>query len=125
MLCKWSPVVTKMPGIFHRRLTLALLSAVTLQLFVTDGALAEPSARHFNLQSGQQTGELRCPLKPSAGQRHTPPLEELEPPDAEELDQIGALLNSTSRTAERLDTYGTIPKRIAIWGDSSLISSAS
>ena len=120
MLCTWSPVVTKMPGIFHRRLTLALLSAVTLQLFVTDGALAEPSARHFNLQSGQQTGELRCPLKPSAGQRHTPPLEELEPPDAEELDQIGALLNSTSRTAERLDTYGTIPKRIAIWGDSHL-----
>jgi len=115
MLCTWFPVVTKMSGILHRRLTLALLSAVTVQLFITDSALAESSARHFTLQSGQQTGELRCPLKPSAGQRHTPPIEELEPPDAEELDQIGALLSSPSRTAERIDTSGAIPKRIAIW----------
>lgn len=120
MLCTWSPVATDMLRILHRRLTLALLSAVTLQLLIMDGAIAEPSARHFNLQSGQHVGELRCPLKPSAGQRRTPPLDELEPPDAEELDQIGALLSTPSRAAERLDTSGSIPKRIAIWGDSHL-----
>ena len=81
-----------MPSILHRRLTLALLSAMAWQLFMVDSAMAQLSARYFNLQSGQQVGELRCSPKPSAGQRHTPPLEALEPPDAEELDQIGALL---------------------------------
>ena len=120
MLCTWFPAVTEMPRILHRRLTLALLSAVTVQLFITGSAMAELSARQFNLQSGQQAGELRCPAKTSAGQRHTAPLEELEPPDAEELDQIGALVSAPSASAERLDTSGTIPKRIAIWGDSHL-----
>jgi hypothetical protein len=91
-----------------------------LQLFIADSAIAQSSARQFSLQSGQHASELRCPAKSSTGQRHTPPPEDLEPPDAEELDQIGALLSAPSRTAERLDTSGTIPKRIAIWGDSHL-----
>ncbi len=120
MLCTWFPAVTEMPQFLHRRLTLALLFAVALQLFIVDSAIAQSSARQFSLQSGQHASELRCPLKPSTGQAHTPPLEALEPPDAEELDQIGALLSKPSRTAERLDTSGTIPKRIAIWGDSHL-----
>lgn len=120
MLCTWFPVVIEMAEIVYRRRVLALLAAVTFQLSVTDGASAETSARHFNLQSGQQTSDLRCPPKPTAGQRHNPPLEELEPPDAEELEQIGALLNSPIRSAERLDALGPIPRRIAIWGDSHL-----
>ncbi len=120
MLCTWFPAVTEMPRTLHRRLTLALLFAVALQLFIVDSAIAQSSARQFSLQSGQHASELRCPLKPSNGQRHTPPPEDLEPPDAEELDQIGALLSKPSRTAERLDTSGTIPKRMAIWGDSHL-----
>jgi hypothetical protein len=109
-----------MPRTLHRRLTLALLFAVALQLFIVDSAIAQSSARQFSLQSGQHASELRCPSKSSTGQRHTPPPEDLEPPDAEELDQIGALLSKPSRTAERLDTSGSIPKRIAIWGDSHL-----
>jgi hypothetical protein len=109
-----------MPRTLHRRLTLALLFAVALQLFIVDSAIAQSSARQFSLQSGQHASELRCPSKSSTGQRHTPPPEDLEPPDAEDLDQIGALLSAPSRTAERLDTSGTIPKRIAIWGDSHL-----
>jgi hypothetical protein len=120
MLCTWFPVVTDMPRILHRRLTLALLSAVALQLFIADSAIAQPGARQFSLQSGQHAGELRCPSKDSTGQRHAPPIEDLEPPDAEELDQIGALLSSLSRPAERLDMSSAIPKRIAIWGDSHL-----
>jgi len=120
MLCTWFPAVTEMPRTLHRRLTLALLFAVALQLFIVDSAIAQSSARQFSLQSGQHASELRCPSKASTGQRHTSPPEDLEPPDAEELDQIGALLSAPSRTAERLDTSGTIPKRIAIWGDSHL-----
>jgi len=120
MLCTWFPAVTEMPRTLHRRLTLALLFAVALQLFIVDSAIAQSSARQFSLQSGQHASELRCPSKSSTGQRHTPPPEDLEPPDAEDLDQIGALLSAPSRTAERLDTSGTIPKRIAIWGDSHL-----
>ena len=120
MPCTWFPVVTEMPRTLHRRLTLALLFSVTLQLFIADSAIAQPSARQFSLQSGQHAGELRCPSKASTGQHRAPPIEDLEPPDAEELDQIGALLSAPSRTAERLDTSVSIPKRIAIWGDSHL-----
>jgi hypothetical protein len=120
MLCTWFPAVTEMRQAVYWRLMPALLSAVALYGLMSERAIAEPSARHFNLQSGQQVGDVRCPIKPSAGQRRPPPIEELEPPDAEELDQIGALPRASNPTPERLDESAPIPRRIAIWGDSHL-----
>lgn len=81
---------------------------------------AQTANRHISLDNGKRATELHCPAKAPAGQRRVAPAEALEPPDAEELDQIGALLDTMRRHSPRLDEPGLIPRRIAIWGDSHL-----
>ena len=94
--------------------------AVVCTLLLCHSALAQPSHRHFSLESGKQLAELRCPQKSNTTVKRSTPAEELEPPDAEELDQISQLLGSINASPEHLDPSAPIPRRIAIWGDSHL-----
>ncbi|MFM7484763.1 MAG: GDSL-type esterase/lipase family protein [Burkholderiaceae bacterium] len=102
------------------RYLLARCFAVALALPLCHSALAQSGHRHFNLESGKQVAELRCPQKSNALPRRSAPAEALEPPDAEELDQISVLLGSVTANPAQLDPLAPIPRRIAIWGDSHL-----
>jgi hypothetical protein len=105
---------------------LASLAAATVAIVLLVSSAAQAQApipqshRHFSLENGNTVADLRCPLKSNAGQRRSTTGDELEPPDAEELDQIGALIGGLGHSVERLDESGPIPRRIAIWGDSHL-----
>ena len=94
--------------------------AVTCTLLLCHSALAQSGPRHFNLESGKQLAELHCPQKSNAPPKRSSPAEELEPPDAEELDQISVLLGGINASAPHLDPSAPIPRKIAIWGDSHL-----
>ena len=106
----------------HLHLYGRLLTALSVLLLwlSPELAYAQTASRHVSLDNGKHTTDLRCPAKAPAGQRRVAPAEALEPPDAEELDQIGALLETMQRPLPRLDEPGLIPRRIAIWGDSHL-----
>ena len=106
----------------HLHLYGRLLTALSVLLLwlPPELAYAQTASRHVSLDNGKRTTDLRCPAKAPAGQRRVAPAEALEPPDAEELDQIGALLETMQRPLPRLDEPGLIPRRIAIWGDSHL-----
>lgn len=104
----------------RQRALFAALCTTALALLVSGTALAQANHRQFSVESGTLPGELRCPVKSSPIQRRGAAVEELEPPHAEELDQISALLGSFSRSPVPLDLSAPIPRRIALWGDSHL-----
>ncbi len=85
---------------------------------------AQESVRHFSFQNGNQTDELRCPTRAHAAPARGVAHDEFEPPDAEELDQLGIRLVAPARAAPMQTVPATaaesIPRRIAIWGDSHL-----
>lgn len=87
---------------------------------------AQEVARRYSFQNGTETKELRCPARARLAPSRSPADEELEPPDAEELDELGILATNITRGDQTLTPTPTIPpsqtlpRRIAIWGDSHL-----
>ena len=94
-------------------------------------ALAVEPGRHFFFQQGSVVGDLQCPVKnkinPTPLQQNKDPL---EPPDAEELDELGILTTrlgktvvptpETTQIAPATGSTRTPAKRVGIWGDSHL-----
>jgi lysophospholipase L1-like esterase len=109
---------------------LLLLTIVCLP----SASLAIESGRHFIFQQNSVVGDLQCPAKNKANPVPSPQNKDiLEPPDAEELDELGILttrLGSPGRQSP--DTLQSAPvvtrpgitrsqaMRIGIWGDSHL-----
>lgn len=95
----------------------ALLALCTL-------AGAQENVRRYTFQNGTETKDLRCPARSRAAPPRNADDEELEPPDAEELDELGILATTSVRAAQKLadakPSSDAIPRRIAIWGDSHL-----
>ncbi len=97
-------------------------------------SMANEVGRHFIFQHGSVIGDLQCPVKRKPSQPTAPASGDvLEPPDAEELDELGLLTSRLSKTpradAETLQsaTMNTRPGanrnqplRVGIWGDSHL-----
>lgn len=97
-------------------------------------SLANEAGRHFIFQHGSVIGDLQCPLKRKPSQPPAPASGDvLEPPDAEELDELGILTSRLSKlpTADsetqqsatmntRPGTTRSQPLRVGIWGDSHL-----
>ena len=97
-------------------------------------SLAIEPGRHFIFQQSSVVGDLICPVKNKANPLPSPQNKDiLEPPDAEELDELGILttrLGSPGKAAP--DTIQSAPlvtrpgitrsqaMRIGIWGDSHL-----
>ncbi len=109
---------------------LLLLAVVCTPL----NALAIETGRYFIFQQGSVTGDLQCPLKSNV---NPTPLQEnkntFEPPDAEELDELGILTTGLGKAV--VQTPGTTQSasvvkptggtrsqaiRVGIWGDSHL-----
>jgi lysophospholipase L1-like esterase len=97
-------------------------------------SLAIEPGRHFVFQQGSVVGDLQCPVKskinPAPSQQNK---DILEPPDAEELDELGILTTRLgSGVVQKPDTAQSAPvatrpgtsrsqaMRVAIWGDSHL-----
>ena len=97
-------------------------------------SLAIESGRHFVFQQGSVIGDLQCPVKNKANPIPSPQNKEtLEPPDAEELDELGILTTRLSTPGKQAaDTTQSAPvitrpgtarsqaMRVGIWGDSHL-----
>lgn len=97
-------------------------------------SLANETARHFIFQQGTVQGDLQCPPKRKPNPTPGPGSPEvLEPPDAEELDELGILTtrlgaatNDRSITTQSapVTTQPGMPRaqalRVGIWGDSHL-----
>ena len=121
---------TKARGVAGWAAVAALLAAGSPSL-----SLANEAGRHFIFQHGSVAGDLQCPVKRKPGRQPGPASGDiLEPPDAEELDELGILTRrlgklSDSREAEppqsammttRPGATLTQPLRVGIWGDSHL-----
>lgn len=90
-------------------------------------ACAQEGPRHFSLQSGTETADLNCPPRSRTPAPRARSDEPLEPPDAEELDELGLLTQRLTPPAARplagdaaAPARASVPERIAIWGDSHL-----
>jgi lysophospholipase L1-like esterase len=85
---------------------------------------AQDNSHRYTLQNGSDTRALRCPTHSRVAPPRAVSDEDLEPPDAEEIDELGQLLASLAvdkpASIETLPTAEAIPRRIAIWGDSHL-----
>ena len=112
------------------RCTVLLLAVACTPL----NSLAIEKGRYFIFQQGSVIGDLQCPIKSNA---NPTPLQEnkntFEPPDAEELDELGILTTGIKKavgqapeTAQSTSVVkppgGTRSQaiRIGIWGDSHL-----
>ena len=97
-------------------------------------SLAIEPGRHFIFQQGSAIGDLQCPVKTKI---NPAPLQQnkdiLEPPDAEELDELGILTARLAITAAQTSDTAQIASvvtqpallraqamRVGIWGDSHL-----
>lgn len=122
-------------NLFLLRVFTALPLAASLALMsVPTKAKTNESGRHFIFQHGNVSGDLQCPVKRKPSQPSPPATGDvLEPPDAEELDELGILttrLGTAPRTAgdatqataltTRPGTSGSKSLRVGIWGDSHL-----
>ena len=97
-------------------------------------SLANEDGRHFIFQHGSVIGDLQCPIKRKPSQAPRPASGDvLEPPDAEELDELGLLTTrlgkpslldqDTTQSASFITRPGVVrsqPLRVGIWGDSHL-----
>lgn len=83
-------------------------------------AAAQEGVRHYSFQNGSDTRDLHCPGRARAASGRNAADDELEPPDAEELDEIGILSGAAARPVPHKAKAEAIPRRIAIWGDSHL-----
>ena len=115
------------------RIGLAFI-AVLLAAALPSSSRATDAGRYFIFQHGSVIGDLQCPLKRKPSQPPQPASGDvLEPPDAEELDELGILTSRMSNTpgadAETLQSATistrpgaarTQPLRVGIWGDSHL-----
>ncbi len=94
--------------------------AILLAALATAPAAAEQGARQYSFQNGSDTQDLRCPARSRVAPARGTADDELEPPDAEELDGIGMVAAASARNALPKAKADAIPRRIAIWGDSHL-----
>lgn len=115
------------------RTTLAF-SMMLVSAVLPSSSRATDAGRHFIFQHGSVIGDLQCPVKSKPSQPSQPANGDvLEPPDAEELDELGILTTRLSNTpgaqAENLQSATintrpgatrTQPLRVGIWGDSHL-----
>ena len=127
--------------LMHAFLTKARTTAAGLAGVVVLVATGSPSSllanevgRHFIFQQGSVIGDLQCPVKRKPSQAPGPARGDvLEPPDAEELDELGILTSRLNKApgaeadtvqsatmTTRPGTTRTQPLRIGIWGDSHL-----
>lgn len=111
--------------------TLAVLLAIATTPSMSQ---ANEPGRHFIFQQGSAGGDLQCPVRHKPGRTPAPATGDiLEPPDAEELDELGLLTtrlgnrprsesDTTQTTAftTRPDAANAKPLRVGIWGDSHL-----
>ena len=117
----------------HSATTMAAIAAL-LATVSPPSSMANEAGRHFIFQQGSVIGDLQCPVKRKPSQPPGPASGEvLEPPDAEELDELGILTSRLIKTpgaeAEPLQSATmstrpgatrTQPLRVGIWGDSHL-----
>lgn len=101
-------------------------------------SLAIESGRHFVFQQSSVIGDLQCPVKNKTNLTPSPPNKDiLEPPNAEELDELGILTTrlgtpAKQNSASASDMTQSAPvvtrpgsarsqaMRVGIWGDSHL-----
>lgn len=110
-----------------------LSGAILLTLgCATSSSLATEPGRSFIFQHGSVIGDLQCPAKRKTSQAPSPSGSDiLEPPDAEELDELGLLTTRLNKASDsdapqnapiiiRPGKGITQPLRVGIWGDSHL-----
>ena len=99
-------------------------------------SMAIEPGRHFVFQQSSVIGDLQCPVKNKTNLTPSPPNKDiLEPPNAEELDELGILttrLGAPAKQNSASDTTQSAPvvtrpgsarsqaMRVGIWGDSHL-----
>jgi len=108
-----------------RRSPLAVALLVLCALTILPPSVhAQDNAHRYVFQNGTDTKDLRCPARSRSAPSRSNTDDELEPPDAEELDELGLLLSAPAREAQTIAkapvSADTLPRRIAIWGDSHL-----
>lgn len=82
------------PFISHARAKIVSGSSLLLLILMClpPASLAIEPGRHFIFQQGSVSGELQCPVKNKTSPIPSPQNKDiLEPPDAEELDELGIL----------------------------------
>ena len=124
--CASFPAVTDMRHKFSLSATAFALLALCAQSVLTLPANAQDNPHRYTFQNGSDTKELRCPARArvTPGPARAATEEELEPPDAEELDELELLLSEMASGKPSgtgsIAKADAIPRRIAIWGDSHL-----
>ncbi len=102
----------------------AVVLALCAQSLLMQPVNAQDGSHRYTLQSGSDTRALRCPTHSRAAPPRNVSGEDLEPPDVEEIDELGQLLaelaTDNPAATDKLPNVGAIPRRIAIWGDSHL-----
>ena len=116
-----------------RRVSGSVLLLFATMYFPTTSPAMEPG-RHFIFQQSSVSADLQCPVKNKTNPVPSPQSKDmLEPPDAEELDELGILTTRLSTPDKQTpDTMQSAPivtrpasarsqsMRIGIWGDSHL-----
>lgn len=122
--CASFPAVTDMLNPWPLPAKLFALLALCANSVLIQSAHAQDHPHRYTFQNGSDTKELRCPTRSRPAPARSVPEEELEPPDAEDLDELGLLLSTItsdkSLSAVPIAKADAIPRRIAIWGDSHL-----
>jgi lysophospholipase L1-like esterase len=124
------------PFISHARAKIVSGSSLLLLMLMClpPASLAIEPGRHFIFQQGSVSGELQCPVKNKTSPIPSPQNKDiLEPPDAEELDELGILTTRLGAPGKQgPDAIQSAPvvtrpgitrsqsMRIGIWGDSHL-----
>jgi lysophospholipase L1-like esterase len=113
-----------MPLRFSPSAAAVVVLALCAQPLLMQSVSAQDNSPRYTLQNGSDTRALRCATHAGAVPPRVVSGEEFEPPDGEEIDELGQLLAKISAdkpaAREATPTVGAIPRRIAIWGDSHL-----
>lgn len=126
------PLIANVRATAASGISLLLMLIVWLPL----NSLAIEPGRHFVFQQSSVIGDLQCPVKNKTNLTPSPPNKDiLEPPNAEELDELGILttrLGAPAKQNSASDTTQSAPvvtrpgsarsqaMRVGIWGDSHL-----